>query len=328
MKLNGSITEQEWRRRELALQNETLAGECLARIHAAPDTETALWDVLRHLGERLGCDRVYVFEEMDRLHISNTYEWLRAGISSGIDQLPYVEKKDLEPWYQELASGGQIILEDIETIRCEEPLLYEFLIPQGIRSIVLSPLLTEGQMHGLLGADNPPAEKLEHISVLFGVLSNFISGLVSQRELKKLRMKRLPCPQESDAMRFKGKKVLLVDDSKEILQINQRVLKSEGYELLTASTLREASELLEKAAPDAMVLDVDLPDGDGIAFCQKLRETSDIPVVFLTGHAELSLKREGLEAGGAAYLTKPYRITELQDAVAAAVSQSKPTESE
>lgn len=328
MKLNGSITEQEWRLREQALQNETLAGECLARIHTAPDAETALRDVLRHLGETLECDRVYVFEEMDRLHISNTYEWLKPGISSGIDQLPYVEKRDLNPWYQELSGGGQIILEDIEVIRYDEPLLYEFLIPQDIHSIILSPLLTEGRMYGLLGADNPPVEKLEHISVLFGVLSYFISGLVAQRELKKLRMNRLPRQRESAAPRFKGKKVLLVDDSKEILQINQRVLRPEGYELLTASTLREAGELLARTTPDAMVLDVDLPDGDGIAFCRKLRETSDIPVVFLTGHAELSLKREGLEAGGAAFLTKPYVVNELRDAVAAAVSRAKPVKPE
>lgn len=327
MKRNGTTMEQE-RLWEQAMKNETLAGECLTRIHTAPDAETALRDVLRHLGETLECDRVYVFEELDRLHISNTYEWLKSGISSGIEQLPYVEKKDLEPWYHELNAGRQIILEDIETIRLDEPLIYAFLIPQGIRSIILSPLLSEGRMHGLLGADNPPPEKMAHISVLFGVLSNFISGLVNQRELKKLRMERLPRPREPAAPRFKGKRVLLVDDSREILRLNQRVLKPEGYELLIASTLREAGELLEQSALDAMVLDVDLPDGDGIDFCRKLRETSDVPVIFLTGHAELARKREGLEAGGAAFLTKPYCVHELRDAVAAAVSRPRHREAD
>ena len=53
------------------------------------------------------CERVYVFEEMDRQHIRNTYEWCEKGISSGIEQLPYVAKKDLFPWYGQLSGGGQ-----------------------------------------------------------------------------------------------------------------------------------------------------------------------------------------------------------------------------
>ncbi|ODR42421.1 response regulator [Eisenbergiella tayi] len=61
--------------KENAAYNEQFVGECLKKIRKAPDAEEGLNQLLRFLGERLECDRVYVFEEMDRQHIHNTYEW-------------------------------------------------------------------------------------------------------------------------------------------------------------------------------------------------------------------------------------------------------------
>ena len=95
---------------ESAARNEQFVGECLKKIRAAPDAEEGLRRLLRFLGERLECDRVYVFEEMDRQHIRNTYEWCTPGISSGIEELPYVAKKDLLPWYGQLTAGENIIV--------------------------------------------------------------------------------------------------------------------------------------------------------------------------------------------------------------------------
>ena len=60
--------------KENAAYNEQFVGECLKKIRKAPDAEEGLNQLLRFLGERLECDRVYVFEEMDRQHIHNTYE--------------------------------------------------------------------------------------------------------------------------------------------------------------------------------------------------------------------------------------------------------------
>ena len=76
--------------KENAAYNEQFVGECLKKIRKAPDAEEGLNQLLRFLGERLECDRVYVFEEMDRQHIHNTYEWCRSHVSSGIQELPYV----------------------------------------------------------------------------------------------------------------------------------------------------------------------------------------------------------------------------------------------
>lgn len=306
---------------EGAARNQRFVAECLKKIRAAPDAEEGLRRLLRFLGESLECERVYVFEEMDRQHIRNTYEWCREGVPSGIEQLPYVAKKDLLPWYRRLLEGGNIIEPDVEGLRQSDPLIYELLQQQEIHSVILSPLLSQGKMAGLLGADNPPPEKMEHISVVFDVLAYFVYSLVSQRELQKLREAReaLQRPHTAATPRYVGKTVLLVDDSPELLKCNERVLRPEGYTIRTARTVHEAGELLEQGKPDAIVMDIDLPDGNGLDFCRKLRGRTDIPVVFLTAHSDAQTAREGLAAGGCAFLTKPYQLEELRQAVADAV---------
>ena len=306
---------------ESAARNEQFVGECLKKIRAAPDAEEGLRRLLRFLGERLECDRVYVFEEMDRQHIRNTYEWCTPGISSGIEELPYVAKKDLLPWYGQLTAGENIIEPKVETLRQRDPLIYEFLQPQKIHSIILSPLLSQGKMYGFLGADNPPPEKMEHISVVFDVLAYFVCSLVSQRELARLRERHVPLQKPGAAARYTGKTVLLVDDSPELLRLNERVLRPEGYSLFCAGTLGEARAVLDQTAPDAIVLDIDLPDGNGLDFCRELRAAANIPVVFLTAHSDAQTVQKGAEAGSCAFLTKPYQMEELQKAVAEAVGE-------
>lgn len=305
---------------ESAARNEQFVGECLKKIRKAPDAEEGLKRLLCFLGEQLECDRVYVFEEMDRQHIRNTYEWCRAGISSGIEELPYVAKKDLLPWYGQLTKGENIIEPDVELLREKDTLIYEFLQPQKIQSIILSPLLAQGKMYGFLGTDNPPPEKMEHISVVFDVLAYFVCSLVSQRELSRLREsyshKKRP---KTDALHT-GKTVLLVDDSPQLLRLNERVLRPEGYSILSAGTLWEARTILHKTTPDAIVLDIDLPDGNGLDFCRELRARNEIPVVFLTAHSDAQTVQEGAKAGGCALLTKPYQMEELQNAVADALA--------
>ena len=306
------------RHQEGAARNERFVEQCLKQINTAANAEAGLRRLLEHLGKTLGCERVYVFEEIDRQHIRNTYEWCRAGIPSGIQQLPYLAKKDLFPWYGNLEDGENIIEPDVESLRVSDPLIYEFLRPQHIRTIVLSPLLDQGKMAGFLGADNPPPENMEHISVLFDVLAYFVSSLVSQRELQRLRgTQNAPQRPKAGQPRHAGKRVLLVDDSPQLLRLNERVLRPDGYILLCAKSLKEARTLLAESRPDAIVLDIDLPDGNGLDFCRELR--GNIPVVFLTARSDEQAAREALQARSYAFLTKPYQMEELQEAVANAV---------
>jgi DNA-binding response OmpR family regulator len=105
--------------------------------------------------------------------------------------------------------------------------------------------------------------------------------------------------------------ILIVEDEPEVLDINARMLKRRGYDILTASSVEESYRCLASVTPDMLILDVMLPDGSGYDICQQFRLKSDNPVIFLTGKTKSSDKVEGLGYGGDYYLTKPYSFDEL-----------------
>jgi DNA-binding response OmpR family regulator len=106
--------------------------------------------------------------------------------------------------------------------------------------------------------------------------------------------------------------VLIVEDNPKILDLNRRILEKEGCMVVSATTLREARERLEVAAPDIAILDIMLPDGSGLDFLPELREKCDAPVLFLTAKTGRENILAGLAAGGNDYITKPYNIDEFR----------------
>lgn len=111
--------------------------------------------------------------------------------------------------------------------------------------------------------------------------------------------------------------ILLVEDNKQVLYGNERMLKRHGYDVMTALTIKDAQECISEKGPDAIVLDIMLPDGSGLDFMRQLRQKSDIPVLLLTGlNASADIVR-GLSEGGDDYLTKPYDFDVLLARIAA-----------
>lgn len=106
----------------------------------------------------------------------------------------------------------------------------------------------------------------------------------------------------------KTKTILLVEDNKHLNKINSRALKLSGYRVLTALNLAEAREHLSKTDPDAIVLDILLPDGNGVDFCREIRERTAAPILFLTSVTGVDRALEGIRAGGDDYLNKPFHI--------------------
>ena len=106
----------------------------------------------------------------------------------------------------------------------------------------------------------------------------------------------------------KGKLILLIEDNKKIMQGNKQLFDWEGYDTACALTLEEARSSINERSPDAIVLDIMLPDGSGLKFIQELRESknSGIPILILTGLGEKEDVVRGLKSGGDDYLTKPY----------------------
>ena len=105
--------------------------------------------------------------------------------------------------------------------------------------------------------------------------------------------------------------ILLVEDNEHILYGNERMLKRRGYDVMTAMTLFEAKKRMNEAMPDAVVLDIMMPDGNGLDFMRELREESNIPILLLTGLTETEDIVRGLTDGGDDYLTKPYEFNVL-----------------
>lgn len=104
------------------------------------------------------------------------------------------------------------------------------------------------------------------------------------------------------------KRLFLLEDDLSLINGLTFALKKQGYEVTVARTTREAAALWEKESFDVAVLDVSLPDGSGFDFCKKLRETSKIPVLFLTAADEETDIVMGLDIGGDDYMTKPFKL--------------------
>lgn len=105
--------------------------------------------------------------------------------------------------------------------------------------------------------------------------------------------------------------ILLVEDNAKILEANRWILQERGHTVLCAETLAQARAVLSAEKPDIAVLDIMLPDGDGITFLPELRKICNIPVLFLTSLTEQAEIIKGLRAGSNDYITKPYKIDEF-----------------
>ncbi|MCM3025323.1 response regulator transcription factor [Bacillus safensis] len=107
-------------------------------------------------------------------------------------------------------------------------------------------------------------------------------------------------------------KVLMIDDEKEILELINTVLTREGIDrVITASTAREGLTKFHQEQPDLVILDIMLPDGEGYDICRQIRETSHVPIIFLSAKGEESDKIVGLAIGGDDYITKPFSPKEV-----------------
>ena len=105
--------------------------------------------------------------------------------------------------------------------------------------------------------------------------------------------------------------ILTVEDDVDLAQLNARLLRRQGYDVLVAYSISEARALIKDIKPDMFILDIQLPDGDGMSLCKELRMDSDAPILFLTGMTETEDKVTGLGAGGDYYITKPYDKSEF-----------------
>jgi DNA-binding response OmpR family regulator len=121
-------------------------------------------------------------------------------------------------------------------------------------------------------------------------------------------------------------RILVVDDEQDLLWALSRSLSTAGHEILMARTGSEALALARRHRPDLVILDIMIPQPDGLEVCRRLRTDpvlADVPILFLTARRSVEDRLRGLEDGGDDYLIKPFDIRELRARVAALLRRTR-----
>ena len=121
-------------------------------------------------------------------------------------------------------------------------------------------------------------------------------------------------------------KILVVDDEVLLVKGIRFNLQNEGYEVITGSNGLEAVAQVQSQQPDLVVLDVMMPEMDGLTACSKIREFSNIPIIMLTAKTDDMDKLIGFDHGADDYLTKPFNILELKARIRALLRRANTTE--
>lgn len=125
----------------------------------------------------------------------------------------------------------------------------------------------------------------------------------------------------------KKKCILIVDDHLEIVRTLVMNFRARGYRTLSAGDAASASALVAEASPDAMILDLGLPDMDGGELIGKIRSWSNVPILVLSGRTELDRKLGALKSGADDYISKPFEIDEVIARVEAVLRRAKDSNS-
>ena len=117
-------------------------------------------------------------------------------------------------------------------------------------------------------------------------------------------------------------RILIVDDENALQNMVKEILTQSGYETVSALTCAQALKRFHDASPDGVLLDVNLPDGDGFTLFGKLREVRDVPVLFLSARDEDADRLWGLGLGADDYITKPFEMKEVLARIEAVLRRS------
>jgi two-component system nitrogen regulation response regulator GlnG len=119
-------------------------------------------------------------------------------------------------------------------------------------------------------------------------------------------------------------KLLIVDDEKNVVYSFEKGLKADGYQVLAASTAKQAIELVRSSSPDVVLLDIRLPDLSGLEAFNRMREIDpQLPVIIMTAHGTTETAIEAMKRGAYEYLLKPVKLNELRQIVGRAIEVSR-----
>ncbi len=162
---------------------ETMVNEGIRIALQAKTPDKSIDVILEYLGKALHGERTYIFEKKPDGCDDNTYEWVANGVTPEKDNLQNVPPEACENWYRSFKDNDSVVIEDIENIKDINPLQYEILDAQNIKSVVVVPLIDDKKVIGFYGVDNPPAQYLEYTSNMLQIMGYFIISSLRRRNL-------------------------------------------------------------------------------------------------------------------------------------------------
>jgi diguanylate cyclase (GGDEF)-like protein len=178
-----SIQEEQSETIQEYVNNEAIINEALKVSLSAASPNESIEILLEYMGKAFQCERSYIFEEKSGHLYDNTYEWCASGVVPQKENLQNMTYDVVEIWMEHFGNNENIIIKNLEDIKETDPLMYDYLLPQDIHSLVVSPLIYKNEIIGFFGVDNPPAKLLENLSTLFMILGHFIVSLIRRRNL-------------------------------------------------------------------------------------------------------------------------------------------------
>ena len=162
---------------------EKLANDGLRIALEEPTPDKSIDAILEYLGKALHGERTYIFEKNETGGDDNTYEWIADGVHPEIHNLQNLPPEVCANWYQIFQNNKNIIIEDIEDIKEEDPLQYDNLKKQNIHSVAVVSLFNKGEIVGFYGIDNPPKEILGYAQNILEIVGSFIVSCIRRRNL-------------------------------------------------------------------------------------------------------------------------------------------------
>ncbi len=127
---------------------------------------------------------------------------------------------------------------------------------------------------------------------------------------------------------FENKKIIVVDDDQEIRELLDEYLTKQGFDVTLAAEGVELKEHLDRFMPDLILMDIMMPGDDGFVLCQKIRKTSNVPIIMLTAVSDETDQIIGLEIGADDYVAKPFSPRQLLARIKAVLRRANHSDSE
>ncbi len=162
-----------------------MISECIRVALEESNSDTGLKRLIEYLGRTLSGERVYLFELSPDALWNNTYEWCAFGVTAQMQNLQNIPFEDVGMWNDHFQKGEFVIIKDIEEIREKDPVVYEYLKPQEIHSIIVGPLYRDGTLCGFYGIDNPPQDKIGESVPMLRTISHVIVTILERRDMTK-----------------------------------------------------------------------------------------------------------------------------------------------